>query len=157
MEHPNQRASAGSSVKTYSAPVYSLLCTVTVVLMLLPGARVDENKVCLLFQSIWVSLEGDAVGLMQRGRLQMQRNHWLFFLHHINREPLNHGGVPERWKSVLNCMPSFYPISLQLKSMCGVLYPRRFFLDRVRSTVTKCRCCASAQFLTAMPAVGVDL
>lgn len=84
---------------------------------------------------------------------QMQRSHWLFFLHHISREPLNHGSVPERWKSVLNCMPPFYPISVELKSMCGVLYPRSLFLDRVRSTIAKCRCRAPAQFLTVMPAV----
>lgn len=46
-------------------------CDVNALPPLLPGARVDENKVCLLektlFQSLWVSLEGDAVGFNAEG------------------------------------------------------------------------------------------
>lgn len=140
--------------------MYSLLCTVTVVLMLYLHSCLVRGWMktrCLLFQSVWVSLEGDAVGFNREAVFRMQRSHWLFLFHHISRENLNCGSVPEGWKGVLNCMPLFYPISVQLKSMCGVLYSRSLFLDRIRSTIAKCCCCAPAEFLTVMAAAGAEL
>lgn len=59
---------------------------------LLPGARVGENKVHFLFQSVWVSLEGDAVDFNAERHLpDAEEPPALFLASHQQR-------TPEPWK-----------------------------------------------------------
>lgn len=67
LEHPNHLQSfclelSKNLVCSCVQPPLHCNCDAYALPPLLPGATVGENKVCLLFQSVWVSLEGDAVG-----------------------------------------------------------------------------------------------
>lgn len=67
MEHPNHSQSfslelSKTLVCSCVQPPLRCNCSADALPPLLPGARVGDNKVSLLFQSVWVSLEGDAVG-----------------------------------------------------------------------------------------------